>query len=89
MEKNITVLQYIMIFYFFSSLRPIIHYSSGYIYCYTLHKVPLYIQTFKQPIIIKYMPCTHTNKTQAIINYIVTIITLNKHSKLSEQQEIP
>ena len=35
---------------------------------------------------IKYMPCTHTNKTH---NYIVTIITLNKHSKLLEQQEIP
>ena len=38
---------------------------SGYIYCYTLHEV--YIQTFKQPFIIKYMPCTHTNKSQTII----------------------
>ena len=34
------------------------------------------------------MPCTHTNKTQTIL-YCYNIITLNKHSKLSEQQEVP
>ena len=53
MAKSITVLLYIMIYYFFLSLRPILQYSTGYINSYTLHEV--YIQNFKQPSVIKSM----------------------------------